>query len=132
MQRNYLWFAPVLVVGVVLLVCGMAAGILTLMKSSEVYSGAMNLVKSSPSVTAALGTPVKDGFFFTGRISESGTTGMADISVPVSGPKGGAKVYVSATRSRGQWHYNYVTVQIDATGPQIEVADTNSLAAPVQ
>jgi len=74
----------------------------------------------------ALGTPIKDGFFFTGNISEGNGSGNANLSIPIHGPKGSATIYVAATRNSGQWHFNRMIVQVAATREQIDLSDTNN------
>ncbi|MHC4199391.1 MAG: cytochrome c oxidase assembly factor Coa1 family protein, partial [Planctomycetota bacterium] len=94
-----------------LVICGLAYGLLALMKSSDAYKGrpddhpdplstltlmkssgaykvALARVKSHPKVTAALGTPVKEGWFLTGTVNVNGSGENADVSIPLSGPKG--------------------------------------------
>src|SRR5215469_1704133 len=85
------------------------------MKSSTVYSDALARARSAPAVTAALGTPLKDGFFFTGNISESGSSGSASFLTPVSGPKGSGHLVISASESGGAWHFDKLTLFVDKT-----------------
>lgn len=127
LERNLKWFIPVLVLVVLAGIGAFVFTLLSLMKSSDAYTGALALVKSSPAVTTAIGTPVKDGLFFTGNIEEGGSSGSADFSVPISGPKGSANVYVNARRSNGEWHYEHVMVCIDNTRQKIELGNTNNI-----
>ncbi len=127
MRRNWKWFVPVLCLVVLVCVGVFGATLLTLMKSSDAYSGAVMRAKSSPAVIAALGTPVKDGLFFSGNISENNSSGSADLVIPISGPKGTASVYVSASRSLGRWRFDNLVVQIDKTKQRIDISDTNPL-----
>lgn len=125
MTRNWKWFVPLLCLVILVGIVGFAVTLLALMKSSGAYSGAMARVKSSPAATAALGTPIKDGFFFTGNISESDSSGSANFVIPINGPKGTAKFYVSASRSLSQWHYDKLVVKIDQPKQVIDILDTN-------
>jgi hypothetical protein len=75
-------------------------------KSSDTYSGAIARVKSSPAVIASLGSPIKDAFFFTRNINVTSSDGSANLAIPISGPNGTAKLYVSASRSLRIWHYD--------------------------
>ena len=127
MTRNWKWFVPLLCLVIVGGIFGFVALVLTLMKSSDAYSGAMARVKSSPAVMASLGSPIKDGFFYTGNISVSGSEGSANFAIPISGPNGTAKFYVSASRSLSQWHYDKLVVKINATKQRLDISDTNQL-----
>ncbi len=103
------------------------------MKSSSVYSGAMAKAESSPTAIAALGTPMKDGFFFIGGINEETTesstetnsSGNAEFVVPVSGPKGSGHLSFHATRGQGEWHYDDLTLLVDKTNERLDLLNTN-------
>jgi hypothetical protein len=84
MQQNWKWFVPLLCLAVLVCVSGFFASIETLMKSSDVYSRAVLRAKSSPALIAVLGNPIKDGFFFTGNISENNSSGSANLVIPIS------------------------------------------------
>jgi hypothetical protein len=131
MSRNWKWFVPLLCLIALACIVGFVAFIMTLMKSSDAYSGAVLRAESSPAVIAALGTPIKEGFFFTGNISETGSSGRANLVIPISGPKGTATLYVSASRSVGNWHFNDLVVQVAKTQERIDILATNQLPATV-
>jgi hypothetical protein len=122
-----MWFVPLLILFVLVGFGGLFVLIQSLLKSSDAYSGALARAESSPPIIAALGTPIKDGFFFSGNISEVNSSGNANLAIPIHGPKGAATVYVSATRTSGQWHFDKMVVWIAATKEQIDISDTNSL-----
>jgi Cytochrome oxidase complex assembly protein 1 len=127
MMRNWKWFVPLLCLVVVVCVVGFTTFILTLLKSSGAYSGALTRVKSNPAVIAALGSPIKDGFFFSGNISETGSSGSANFVIPINGPNGAAQLYVSASRSHNGWHYDKLIVKIKATKQQVDISDAGQL-----
>lgn len=52
------------------------------------------------------------------------TSGSAQLAIPVSGPNGSATVFVDATKTLGEWRFDHLVVQIDATGRRIELVDT--------
>jgi Cytochrome oxidase complex assembly protein 1 len=127
--RNWKWFVPLLCL--VALVClGVFVVIFeNLMKSSDAYSNAVARAKSNPVVIAALGTQIKDGFFVSGNISENNSWGRANFVIPISGPKGVANLYVSASRSLENWHFNELVVQVDKSQARINLLETNQLPA---
>jgi hypothetical protein len=127
MQQNWKWFVPLLCLVVLVCISGFVASIETLMKSSDVYSGAVLRAKSSPALIAVLGNPIKDGFFFTGNISENNSSGSANLAIPISGPNGTANLYVTARRSLGKWHFEGLVAEIDKTKQRIDISDTNQL-----
>jgi Cytochrome oxidase complex assembly protein 1 len=127
MARNWKWFVPLLCLVALAGIGGFITLVLTLMKSSDAYSGALVRAESSPAVIAVLGTPIKDGFFFSGNISENNSSGSANLAIPISGPNGTADLYVSASRSSNKWHFNELVVEIDKTKQRIDILDTNQL-----
>jgi hypothetical protein len=125
-DRNWKWFVPLLGVMGFVLIGGFVIFLFGLMKSSGAYQGALSRVKTAPAVVAALGTPIKEGYFFTGNISVNGPSGRAELTIPISAPKGTATVYVAATKSLGVWHYDHLIVQIDASGQRIDISETKA------
>lgn len=101
-------------VGVFLVVVGT-------IKSSDVYGDAMERVRHSTAVAAALGAPLDEGAFVTGNIHVSGPTGLAELEIPVAGPKGRGRVYVDATKQVGEWHFSHLVVQLEPGGQQLDL-----------
>jgi len=125
-SRNWKWFLPTgccltpLVLGgaffafVVVVVFGA-------MKQSDVYKTAVARAKADARVTSALGTPISEGWFLSGKTNVNGGSGDADLSIPISGPKGKGTIYAVATKSAGQWTYSKLAVKIDSTGETIDL-----------
>lgn len=89
------------------------------MKSTDVYKTALSRAQAEPAVIEALGTPIKDGFLFTGSTHVNGASGDADMGIPISGPKGKGTIYVVATKSAGRWSYTTLEVEIAATKQRV-------------
>jgi hypothetical protein len=79
-------------------------------KSTDVYQEARHRAESDPRVVAALGAPVHAGFWVSGNVDVKNSRGEADISFPIRGPRGKARVYAVATRDRSGWTYTELTV----------------------
>ena len=93
-------------------------------KNSEVYATSLSKAKASPAVQEALGTPIEEGFMFQGSINIDGNSGNADFSVPLKGPKGEAKLVVTARRaSANPWEYTVQEVRM-SDGRVIDLRDT--------
>lgn len=84
-----------------------------LIKSSDAYEIAMSELRQNEQAIAILGEPIEEGFFTSGSINTSGSSGQADLSIPVSGPKGKGKVFVLATKSMGQWEINQLVLEVN-------------------
>jgi hypothetical protein len=121
--RNWKWFIPCGGAAFLLGIGAFTAAIFGWIKSSDAYSGALARARSSPSVIAALGTPIRDGFFVMGKVSITGTNGEARFAIPVAGPKGAASIFVQASKSLGVWHYDHMIVQLNATARAIDLSE---------
>ena len=104
-----------IVVGVVLLV-------FSIIRNSGPYSDGMLAVRSNPQAVAALGEPVEEGWWLAGNISVSGSSGQADITMPVKGPNGSGTVYVIGSKSGGAWTYSTLRLEVDGTGESIDLS----------
>ena len=94
-----------------------------MMKSSDVYKAAVAKAKAHPSVQKTIGTPIEEGMFITGNIDVSGSTGQANLSIPISGPNGKGTIYVVAAKSAGQWTFSTLVVEIKETKQRIDLLE---------
>ena len=114
-SRNWKWVVPVVIL-LPVLACGTCfTAVFGLMKSSEPYKTAVERAKNHPAVIAALGTPIKEGFMASGTVNTSGDSGNADLSIPISGPKGSGTIHVVGSKSGGKWSYSVMEVRIKDT-----------------
>ena len=129
-SRNWKWFVPTGCCLGSLVVCVLVAAIFGLgvfgaifgmMKSSEPYKVALARAKANQQVISALGTPITEGFSTWGKVNIDGASGDADLSIPISGPKGKGTIYVTATKSGGEWTYSKLSVKVDSTGETIDL-----------
>jgi len=121
---------PVVCLASAILIGGSLMAVGGIMKSSDVYVGALARVRSSPAVTEALGSPLKEGLVVTGNIFVSGSSGKADLATTVSGPKGSGAVYLVASKALGTWHFDRLVVQLDQTGQRIDLSDNAGRPQP--
>lgn len=128
--RHWKWVVPVCCLIPIAATVGLAAAVLTALKSADVYQSALARVQTAPAVVAELGEPVTDGFFFSGNISTSGASGKADFVIPLSGPRGKATAYVESTRSLGLWRHDRLMVEISASGRRIDLSDSTDRPSP--
>ena len=123
--RNWIWVVPTSCVGCLLLPvgCVTALGFLLFgfLRSSEPYALALERARQEPRVIEALGEPIEVGWMMQGSINFDGDSGHADFSIPLTGPRGSARVHVVAERAAGEWVYERLEVEIDATGERIDL-----------
>lgn len=120
-ERNWKWFVPVGCLGLMVLATGFVFLILTIVfgmiKSSDAYQIALAEATSHPAVQEAMGTPIEPGLLVAGNIHISGPSGQANLSIPISGPKGKGTIYAVAAKSAGQWLFSTLVVEVK-TGRQ--------------
>lgn len=100
------------------------------MKSSDAYKTALARAKADPRVVSALGSPIKDGFFAMGKTNVSGTSGQADMTVPISGPKGKGTLYFVASKFAGEWTFSKLMVEIAETRERIDLIEDPATTDP--
>ena len=85
-ERHPGWKIPLGCLILFLLVGGfvtiLLTGILASFHSSDVYNQALARAAADPQVRAQLGEPIHPGWFISGQMNVSGSTGNADLSIP--------------------------------------------------
>ena len=124
-SRNWLWCVPAIVVTGAIFLAGFLFMVISLvfgaMKSSEPYKDSVAKALADPKVREALGTPVKDGFFFTGNINVTNDSGRAELDIPLEGPKNNGRLHVEGNKSGGVWTYTVREVTISNSGEKISL-----------
>jgi len=124
-QRNWKWFIPVGCLGFLAIFTGFVALIVTIvfgmMKSSDVYKDALAAARSDAAVEIALGNPIEEGLFVMGNIDISGSSGQADLAIPISGPRDKGTIYAVAEKSAGRWTFSTLVVEIKTSGEKIDL-----------
>jgi Cytochrome oxidase complex assembly protein 1 len=130
-QRNWKWFVPTGCLTLIALAVAFVAMIFVVvfgaMKSSDAYRIAASRARNDERVVRAIGKPMSEGLFVSGHTNVNGGSGQADLEIPISGPKGKARIYAVATKSAGEWVYSKLVVRVESTG---ETIDLNEESAP--
>lgn len=137
-SRNWKWFVPVSLVSLLVFGGLVIALIFTVVmgsiKGSVPYTRAMAQAKSDPALVAELGTPIEAGWFVTGSISTSSGSGShADLSIPISGPKGSGTLHVVALKSpfaaeTNDWKITVLEAKVDGRSEVINLNEKNTPA----
>ena len=124
-RRNWKWVVPVGCLVPVLACVGLGALIVSLVfgliKSSDPYRDALSAAKTNTEVRTLLGDPIEAGFLVSGNIQTSNSNGSADLSIPISGAKGSATIYVTGTKTAGVWTYSVLKVTPSTVGTTIDL-----------
>jgi hypothetical protein len=128
--RNALWVVPVGCLGVLAALAAFAGLVLTIamgsVKATDAYREAVDRAKASPQVLAALGEPVRVGWFVSGKVNVSGPSGDAELSIPLSGPRGKGTLHATARKQAGRWRYEVLEVEVDGRKDRIDLMPDNS------
>jgi TonB family protein len=139
--RNWKWMLPVGCLGLILIVVAFVAVIffvaMSAVKSSEVYSYALEKAKANPEVIAELGEPIKDGWLVQGSVETSGGVGHAKFQIPINGPKKSGTIYAEAskdpaTSGSGDWYYTTLEVGVEGRPGRIKLTEEDSLTPPTE
>lgn len=134
-SRNWKWVIPSGCLGLILVAACFITVIvlltLTWIKSSEVYTGALDAARSDAELAEAIGTPIEDGLFPTGSYEVSGQRGHTEFEISVSGPKGSATVYAVARKSAGEWTYTTLVADLDDSERRINLLDQTEPARTI-
>ena len=124
-SRNWKWFVPVGCLGGIIAIVVAIALIVTLvfgaLKSSDAYKEALEKATRNPTVVSELGEPIEAGWLVSGSINVSGSSGEADLSIPISGPKKSGTIYAVARKSAGVWRFSTLEVEVQGRTTRISL-----------
>jgi hypothetical protein len=124
-SRNWKWFIPTgclsLILVFSLFIGGIFYAITSSMKNSDAYKEAMKQVQKSELVAERLGGSIESDGMITGDINISGSTGTADLQIPIKGSKGEGVLFVVADKQNVQWKYKVMYVYLNDSKEQINL-----------
>ena len=132
LARNWKWLLATFILGGLVLMVGFFALIMGAIRTSDVAKASVAMAQSNRRVVQQLGAPLEEGWLLSGSVNVSDGSGDADLSVPISGPKGKGTIYVTARKSGGRWNYSLMQVAIDASEEKIDLLSGGAVAAPLQ
>jgi hypothetical protein len=122
LKRNSVWMIGV---GTVLFAVACIATIFysvgTMLRDSDAFHLAVSAAQASPVLLEKVGSPMETGRFISGSIEVSPATGLAELSIPVSGPRGRGKLYVEAHKSAGNWRMSLLQFVGEGTQTPIDL-----------
>jgi len=124
-ERHPLWKIPL--GGVVLLLLMAAFGILAItivtasFRHSEVYQRAVTIASGNSQVRQQIGDPIEAGWFVSGQLNINGSSGKADLAIPIKGSRGKGRIRAVAYRSGGVWTFTWLQVNLEGHGEPIDL-----------
>jgi hypothetical protein len=117
LDRHARWKIPLGCLIVILLLCAFVGVTFTILdvsfRSSLVYHEALARARQSSEVANHIGSPLKPGRVIQGHISVSGSTGNANMEIPLTGPRGKATIVLDASKVDGKWAFRMLEVQFE-------------------
>ncbi|HEY4593757.1 MAG TPA: cytochrome c oxidase assembly factor Coa1 family protein, partial [Thermoanaerobaculia bacterium] len=69
--------------------------------------------EANPQVRAELGEPVREGWWVSGHVRTTGSSGNAALAIPLKGSRRDGTVYAVAHKSAGRWTYDTLEVVVE-------------------
>jgi hypothetical protein len=131
-ERHPRWKIPlgavlILLFGVVCSVPGLFIAQRTI-QNSGAYVEALAMAEAEPEATNLLGDGWKPGVWTWGHFKSGPGLGYADLSIPVSGPKGSGAIEIVARKNGDRWFLRKVCLVVPAVHQTVDLMQT----APAQ
>lgn len=126
-ERNWKWCVPVGCFGSVLVIVAFGALIallvFSMIKSSDVYKEALAKAQASEAVQEVMGVPIEGDWYVMGSVRLNGSSGNADLSIPIEGPKGEGTVYLVAQKAAGEWEFSSLVVRFEKENGKVNLLE---------
>jgi hypothetical protein len=124
-QRNWKWVVPggcfALFALFALFLASVASLAFTVIRHTAVFHEAVMRAEANPQVRAELGEPIRQGWWVSGQVNTTGSSGNADIAIPLTGSKSSGRVYAVAHKSAGRWTYDTLEVEVEGRPERISL-----------
>ncbi len=120
------WKIPLGGLTLLFLLGGFAAILITVIttsfRSSDVYRQAMTRAAGElPGARRTGGADLQAAWLVSGQLNVSGSTGNANLSIPISGPRGKGTIRAVADKSGGVWRFTYLQVSVEGQPATIDL-----------
>jgi hypothetical protein len=125
LERNPLWKIPLGCLTLFVLIAAFATILATVITSSfrqsDVYKQAIAQATANAQVREQIGEPIKPDWLISGELNVSGSSGKANLIIPISGPRGRGRIHAVAQKSRGIWRFTYLQVDFANQSASIDL-----------
>ena len=99
---------------------------LNTIRDNPLHKQSVELARKNEAIVAELGLPIEGGLISEGilEIEDLGEHGHADCVIPISGPKGSARLFVKATLSEKKWTIDHLKASLTTSGKMITLVKT--------
>jgi hypothetical protein len=135
MQKSWLeqhprWKIPLGALILILLIVVFGGIVMTVVttsfRRSDVYKQAMARASESLQVREQFGEPLEIAWLISGNLNVTGSTGRANLSIPVSGPRGRGVIRAVANKTGGVWRFSCLQVCVSG-----QSTCTDLLSSPI-
>ncbi|MBI5778917.1 MAG: hypothetical protein HZA49_05620 [Planctomycetes bacterium] len=124
---NWKWFVPVMALAAAIIaglaIFGFVYSIFAVMKSSDAYKMSLSYARENEAAVKLFGGKIEPGWYLSGNIHVSGSSGNAELAIPVQcGAKSGW-LYVEAVKSAGQWTILKLALEESGAGQRLVLID---------
>jgi hypothetical protein len=124
-ERNPNWKIPLGCLTLLVVIGGFVLALMSIIMASfhgsDVYKQALAKASENPQVREQIGEPILAGWLTSGQLNVSGSTGNADLSIPISGPRGKGMIRAIASKSGGVWRFTRLQVNVDGQSSSIDL-----------
>jgi hypothetical protein len=125
LEQNPYWKIPfgclTLIFLIALFVVVLMTVITTSLRNSDVYKQALAQAASNSQVRLQIGEPLKPAWLISGQLNVSGSTGNANLSIPISGPRGKGTIRAIANKTGRVWRFTYLQISVDGHPASIDL-----------
>ncbi len=101
-----------------------------LLHNSDATKLAITMAESNPMVVERLGHPIKAGWFVSGSVEFTTDSGHAELTIPLSGPKGSGTLYTEARKRAGLWHLEMLQFGDPGSSERLDLLPTDTTPKP--
>src|SRR5438105_4291789 len=104
-----------------------------IMRTTDAAKLAISTAQTSPVLALQLGQPLKTGWFISGSVEITPASGHAELTIPISGPKGAGTLYAEAHKRAGLWALDLLQFGKKGSDNRLDLlSDDSGKSSPLQ
>lgn len=133
LDRNAGWKIPLGCLMVIVLLGGFVAVVFTVVemsfRKSVVYQEALNRADRNSKVASQIGVPLRPGRVLQGQLNVSGSSGSAHMTIPVTGARGKASIFLDARKAGQRWQFLALQIQFEGQSDCLNLLEENEVTS---
>ncbi|MHA7056641.1 cytochrome c oxidase assembly factor Coa1 family protein [Aquimarina sp. M1] len=125
-SRNWPWVIPVggcltLIIVFFAFLGSVIFGVSTAFTNSAPYQDGLTKAQQDEYVVQMLGEPIETNGIMNGSLNFKNDEGSVDISIPIKGPDGEARIYIVGTKQNDTWTYSELYVILEENNETVDL-----------